>query len=588
MRKRKNGKKWIARLLTLSLVATSCNFAFAEVGSAESAPTVEPKSIEECTIEEIEAVTFDGNAHQPKVVVFDGETTLAEGVDYQLTYGKNIDAGNGTVLITGLGSYTGEVEKNFTIKKATPIITGSNVASTGKPKVSWKRVEGATSYKVYRAVSANGTYKYLTTTTKLSYIHSQAVQSKTYYYKVKAVDQNGKTKNFNPSNKVKVTCKLARPTVKAGNILKTGKPKLSWNKVSGAEKYAVYRATKKNGTYKYMTTTKNTEWTHETAVAGKKYYYRVKAIDVDNRSADSAKSTIVVRSCDLKRPVLSVTLNNKAKPKLSWKKISGAEKYEVFRATKKNGTYKSIGKTKNISYIDKTAKGGKTYYYRVRAIDADNSGANSAKSINDKIYVVDLSKKLVALTFDDGPGPYTEEIVDTLEKYNARATFFVLGQRVKSYPDELRAAYRGGNEIGNHSYSHPILSYEGSSTIKSQMSKTDLAIKNVIGIKPTLMRPPGGGVNSTVREVVGKPIIMWSVDTRDWETRDTQATINCVMREASDGDIVLMHDIHEPTMKAAVQLIPKLKKQGFELVTVSELAKFKGKTLKDGVVYYSF
>ena len=585
---RKNRERKLSLLLAISLVLSPCSIAFAENGSEGDVQGEESKQIEECVIENIEDATFDGNEHKPKVVIYDGETALREGVDYQLTYGENIDAGTGTVLITGLGTYIGEVEKNFTIQKAKLVITGNNVASTGKPKISWKRVAGATSYKVYRAATQNGTYQYLTTTTKLSYVHSKAGKSKVYYYKIKAVDQNGSMKNFDTSNIVKLTCKLARPTVKAGNILKTGKPKLSWAKVNGAEKYMVYRATKKNGTYKYMTTTKNTEWIHETAVAGKKYYYRVKAIDSDNRSADSAKSTIVVRSCDLKRPVATITLNNKANPKLSWKKISGAEKYEVFRSTKQNGTYKSIGKTKNTYYTDKTAKGGKTYYYRVRAIDADNSGANSAKSIKVKIYVVDLTKKLVALTFDDGPGPYTKEIVQELTKNNAHATFFVLGQQVNYYPEALRAIYNGGNEIGNHSYSHPILSYEGSSTIKSQMSKTDVAIKNVVGIKPTLMRPPGGGVNSTVRENVGKPIIMWSVDTRDWETRDTQATINCVMREASDGDIVLMHDIHEPTKNAAVQLIPKLKKQGFELVTVSELAKFKGKNLKNGVVYYSF
>lgn len=585
---RKNGKKIFATVLFLIMVISSGTFIFADDFSEASESEIETKYITDCVISNIDDVTFDGTCHKPKVVVSDGEITLSAGKDYLVTYGENIQAGKGHVFITGLGTYTGEMEKTFVIKKASVKITGSNVSSTGKPKVSWRKVKGAVKYKVYRATKQNGTYLYMQTTDNRNHVDKNAARGKTYYYQVKPIDQDGKTINFETSNKVNIACKLPWVKMKSSNVSKTGKPKLSWTKVKGAEKYAVYRAPSKNGKYIHMTTTKKTEWINTSAKAGKKYYYKVKAIDLDSRSADSALSKAVLRSCDLSRPVVNVTLTSKAKPKLTWKKVSGAERYEIFRAVKKNGTYTSLGKTAKAAYIDQKAKGGKIYYYRVRAIDADNSGAHSAKSLKDKIYVVDLNKKLVALTFDDGPGPYTIPIVNALKKYNGRATFFVLGQRVKSYSAELKAIHQGGNEIGNHSYSHPILSYEDSSVIKSQMRRTDRAIKEVIGVKPILMRPPGGGIDSTVKKNVGKPLIMWSIDTRDWEHRNTQTTINCVMNEASDGDIVLMHDIHEPTMEAAIQLIPKLKKKGFELVTVSELAKFKGKKLKDGVVYYSF
>jgi len=394
--------------------------------------------------------------------------------------------------------------------------------------------------------------------------------------------------NFKESETEEITCKLPSPKLKSNVVFETGKPKLSWTTVKGAEKYALYRSTQKKGTYQHIITTPKTSWVNANAKAGVKYFYKVKAIDMDNRNADSVLSEPHVRSCDLKRPVITVDLTSKAKPELSWKKVPAAESYEVFRAVKKAGTYHSIGQTKKQFYIDKTAKGGKTYYYRVRAIDADNSGANSAKSMSRSIYAVDLSKKLLALTFDDGPGPYTKPIVNMLKKHNAKATFFVLGQRVKAYPEELKAIYQGGNEIGNHSYNHPILSYEKKSVVQSQMKRTDKAIKKVIGVTTTIMRPPGGGIDSTVKKNVGKPLIMWSIDTRDWEHRDTNTTVNCVLREASDGDIVLMHDIHQPTKDAALKLIPKLKKKGFELVTVSDLAKFKGKKLKNGTVYYSF
>lgn len=577
----------IAIMLGIIMVTGTCSFAENVVGG-EMEDEQPLKSVADCFVEELEPVTFDGTSHQPKVVIFDGEKKLNEDIDYSLSYGENIESGKGWVLISGEGSYCGEIKKTFVIKKADVIIEGSHNSANGKPDLSWRPVKGAIEYKVYRAAKRNGSYRCLTTTSKKYYVDKDASRSKTYYYKVKAVDVNGKTGNFETSNISKVTCKLPAPKMKTGSIAKTGKTKLSWQKVKGAEKYAVYRATKKNGTYKYMTTTKKTEWIHTKALSGKKYYYWVKAIDLDNRSADSVRDKIVSRSCDLKRPVVEILLNRNAKPKLSWKKVSGAEKYEIFRAVKLNGTYKSIGKTKNAYYTDKKAKGGKTYYYRVRALDADNKNATSAKSLKDKIYVVNLDKKLVALTFDDGPGPYTKEIVNALKKHNSRATFFVLGQRVKSYKSELKAIYNGGNEIGNHSYSHPILSYENSDTIKSQMRRTDKAVKDVIGITPATMRPPGGGVDQTVKNSVGKPIIYWSIDTLDWKTRNKSETIRCVMNEVKDGSIVLMHDIHEPTMEAAVELIPKLKKKGYELVTISEMAKFKGKKLKDGTVYYSF
>ncbi len=585
---RKNEKRFIAILLSMVFVVLSGMVVFAgELPESENNITAQ-KEISTCVIGEIEAVVFNGKQHQPKVLVYDGEILLTEDTDYQLTYGENLHAGHGNVTATGLGKYKGTVTKFFAIEKAKIKIKGNNVTTTGKPKVTWKKVNGAAEYKVYYSKKKKGTYQYLTATTKLNYIHQSAERSKTYYYQIKAYDADGKTKDFEKSTIVEITCKLPSPKIKFTNILKTGKPKLSWTKIKGAEKYAIYRAPKKTGTYQYLTTIKSTSWIDQKAKAGVRYYYKAKAIDTDNRDADSVLSGAHLRSCDLRRPVISIDLTSKAKPKLTWKKVSAAEKYQVFRATKKNGTYRSIGKTKNLYYIDKNVKGGKSYYYRVRAIDEDNGSANSAKSLRQSIYVVDLNKKLLALTFDDGPGPYTKAIVNKLKKHNAKATFFVLGQRVKSYPDELKAIYKGGNEIGNHSYSHPILSYEKKSVIQSQMSRTDKAVKNVIGITPTIMRPPGGGIDATVKKNVGKPLIMWNIDTRDWEHRNTATTVNCVLREASDGDIVLMHDIHAPTKDAALKLIPKLKKKGFELVTVSQLAKFKGKKLKKGVVYYSF
>lgn len=580
----KRREKMTAIFLICIMMLTSVSFVYAN----DVLPELNRKTVSDCLIKEIENVTFNGEYKTPNVTIYDGDYQLIENTDYELTYTNHYHAGVASVLIKGIGLYSGEISKTFTIEKADITAKGTNVSTTGKPKVTWDAVNGAEKYKLMRATKKNGTYSHLITTTKTSITNTSATRSKNYYYKVIVLDAEGKSLDFNESNIVSLTCKLPSPTVDAQNVAKTGKVKLTWKKISGAEKYAVYRSTKKDSGYTLRFTTKNTSYTNTNAVPGKKYYYKVKAIDIDNRKADSAFNKPVLRSCDLARPVISkIELNSNAKPKVTWKKISGADQYEVFRKVK-DGSYKSIGTTSKSYYTDKTAKGGKIYYYKVRALDADNSGATSAKSYSKKTYVVDLNKKLVALTFDDGPGPYTKEIVKKLKNNNAKATFFVLGQRVSMFSDVLKYTYDNGCEIGNHSFDHTILSYVGSSEIKSQMSKTDSAIKNVVGITPALMRPPGGGVNSTVQKYVGKPIIYWSIDTLDWKTRSKSETVNCVMNNVKDGSIVLMHDIHEPTKDAALELIPKLKNKGYELVTVSELAKFKGKELKDGVVYYSF
>ena len=129
---------------------------------------------------------------------------------------------------------------------------------------------------------------------------------------------------------------------------------------------------------------------------------------------------------------------------------------------------------------------------------------------------------MVALTFDDGPGVYTDDIVDCLNKYGGHATFFVVGNRVNTYKKQLNYAYDSGNEIANHTYSHPILTTIGTSKIKSQISKTDKAVEKITGQKPTLVRAPGGATNKTVRKAVSKPFIHWSIDTLDWKHRNSK------------------------------------------------------------------
>lgn len=275
--------------------------------------------------------------------------------------------------------------------------------------------------------------------------------------------------------------------------------------------------------------------------------------------------------------------------KLTWKKVKTATTYYVYRMNSKS-EYEQIGESTSLSYTDTTVDKDTYYTYKVVAAyssDGQEARSNYSKACKVLASTIDPSKKMVAITFDDGPGPYTKKIVNCLKKNNSTATFFVVGQNVSSYKSSVKAAYKIGCEIGNHSWNHANLAKLSSSQIKSQMSKTDKQVKKAIGKKTTLMRTPYGSCGGAVKKSVGKPIILWSIDTLDWKTRSKSKTVSCVMNNAKDGDIILMHDIHKPTMNAALTIIPKLRKKGYQLVTVSELAKYRGYKLKKGKTYSS-
>ena len=258
-----------------------------------------------------------------------------------------------------------------------PVITLSNVASSGAPKVTWEAVAGAQEYQVYRAASKDGTYSLMKTTTSTAYTNTSAVTGETYYYKVKAIAENSSANSAYSTIKSR-TRDLPRPVVTVSNVESSGAPKVTWEAVDGAKEYQVYRATAKDGTYSLMKTTAYTAYTNTSAKAGETYYYKVKAIAV-NSAADSAYSS--VKSCTrvLARPKVSVALTASGYPKVTWGAVDGAEKYEVYRATSKGGTYKLMKTVTSTAYTNTSAESGQTYYYKVRAICSNPEG-NSAYS----------------------------------------------------------------------------------------------------------------------------------------------------------------------------------------------------------------
>ena len=205
------------------------------------------------------------------------------------------------------------------------------------------------------------------------------------------------------------------------------------------------------------------------------------------------------------------------------------------------------------------------------------------------VVLYDKTKKHIALTFDDGPSKTNTKIVlDALEKHKAKATFMVVGQNVnKGTADLLKREVELGCEIGNHSYSHANFKKISQKKIKSELKKTDDAVKKYTGSKPTVIRTPYGASSKSVLKCFDRPNIFWSVDTLDWKYRDTDRLVKYVSKNAKDGGIVLMHDIHKSTAKAVDRILKSLEKQGFETVTVTELSAINNVPMKAGKTYSS-
>lgn len=210
------------------------------------------------------------------------------------------------------------------------------------------------------------------------------------------------------------------------------------------------------------------------------------------------------------------------------------------------------------------------------------------KGVNDYYFNEDGSydpiqkKKLLALTFDDGPGQYTEELLDCLEANNAHATFFMLGQNVSYYPETVQRMADIGCEIGSHSWDHPQLSTLSLESVAKQFSDTDNALIEACGQPATVARAPYGDGNTDIYNTAGKPFFMWSLDTEDWRLMDADADYNVVVNgDLTDGTIILMHDIHQPSVQAAIRFIPDLIAQGYKFVTVSEMAEAKNVDLQN-------
>lgn len=196
-----------------------------------------------------------------------------------------------------------------------------------------------------------------------------------------------------------------------------------------------------------------------------------------------------------------------------------------------------------------------------------------------------VSQKVIAFTFDDGPSQYTLDIVNALILNDSKATFFELGNRMKYNQDITREIYNLGMEIGDHTYAHKDLTKLDESEILEEINSTNIIFNEITGDNIKYVRPPYGRYNDFVKKVVNKPIITWDIDTNDWLYKNSDYVANHILDNAKDGDIILMHDLYPETVEAVKKVLPILKERGFKVTSISELAKIKGKTLENRVVY---
>ena len=196
-----------------------------------------------------------------------------------------------------------------------------------------------------------------------------------------------------------------------------------------------------------------------------------------------------------------------------------------------------------------------------------------------------VGEKAIALTFDDGPSGHTEMLLDGLNQYNAKATFFVIGSKAEKNPDLVMRAADEGHLIGNHTYSHPRLTLESPAKAKEDIGKCSEVIKSITGSKPFFVRVPYGDVTAYQLKYLDTFFVSWSDNIFDWDEDSEQVIYERIMKKAEDGAIMLLHDTNEVTVKAVLRAIPDLQAQGYEFVRVDDLLTRDGDKLAKGIQY---
>ena len=448
--------------------------------------------------------------------------------------------------------------------------------------ISWEKSPKAAAYEIYRTGPDSKKLEFYQkfTADTLSFTDKNVRSGKKYGYAVRSINASGKKSALLSAEYCLI---MKTPKIKKAENTTKG-IKLTWSKTPKAESYNIYRSEDGTATWKKILNTKKTSATDTSVLNAKKYVYTVRAV-YNGTQSNYVKDGF--SACYLSAPSnVAVEFISKTSNRITWAETPGATRYNVYRRLENSTEWTRVKRTSKTSYTDNSIETGKIYAYFVRAyIKTDYKSAASHTVYSS---IVNPKGKMVALTYDDGPSNIiTNRVLDILQKYDSRATFFVVGSRIDANFAPMKRAVGLGCEIGNHTYNHINLPSHTKETIETEINATNNLVKKYTGIVPKLARAPGGSTSDYSREIVNMPFIYWSIDTRDWETLNANSVIAHVKNETRDGSIILMHDIYQSTADASEVIIPWLINQGYQLVTVSELMHYKGIELKNGVTYYN-
>lgn len=378
--------------------------------------------------------------------------------------------------------------------------------------------------------------------------------------------------------------------------------KLSWKRVGSSDGYFVYQ--KKGDKLKKIKTVKDPQklgCTVKNLDDSTAYTFVVKAFKQNKKKlVESEKFTEVSAFTNPKQQVAEIEAVQPNSLKINWQANSKCGGYEIQYAKSKDFSDKQSINVKDVN-SDSTdvmeLAVGDEYNVRVRSyvyfneqkINGKWSKIKNAKVLDAAgIAKVDATKPMIAVTFDDGPGynGASDRILDVIEKYHIKATFFMIGSNASNLTKNVKRKVALGCQIGNHTYNHE---HYGKNVTPNDIIKGSDAIEKACGVRPTAFRSPGGITTELIRKTCKQektPLYYWSLDTQDWKSRNADKVYNAVIKNVSDGDIILMHEIYGSTADAFERMVPVLLKKGYQFVTCDELVAAKsGKKPEPGTQY---
>ncbi|MDY4698900.1 polysaccharide deacetylase family protein [Eubacterium coprostanoligenes] len=378
--------------------------------------------------------------------------------------------------------------------------------------------------------------------------------------------------------------------------------KLSWKRVGSSDGYFVYQ--KKGDKFKKIKTVKDPQkldCTVKNLDDSTAYTFVVKAFKQNKKKlVESEKFTEVSAFTNPKQQVAEIEAVQPNSLKISWQANSKCGGYEIQYAKSKDFSDKQSINVKDVNSESTDVMElavGDEYNVRVRSyvyfneqkINGKWSKIKNAKVLDAAgIAKVDATKPMIAVTFDDGPGynGASDRILDVIEKYHIKATFFMIGSNASNLTKNVKRKVALGCQIGNHTYNHE---HYGKNVTPNDIIKGSDAIEKACGVRPTAFRSPGGITTELIRKTCKQektPLYYWSLDTQDWKSRNADKVYNAVIKNVSDGDIILMHEIYGSTADAFERMVPVLLKKGYQFVTCDELVAAKsGKKPEPGTQY---